>query len=344
MKHVFNRSIYVYICFLLLIVLLVGTVSYVRNRQKPHMKCQLESKAMKKLYEKHGISYNIIDGRTVLTKKSENKSLVLCKLNSTNSKKLSSSKIETQKRLSHANIPVSKFVVWDNSKSTRDNILKIHSKLQFPLVVKYSNGSMGTSVYTNIYNDRLMERVIKKLKNENKHDIIIEEQQLGDRYRIYIFNNEIIFIQRFSSPVIIGNGRSTVSQLIRDYPKNAYNPTKYKLNPISHIEEHLIQKQGYEMDSILESNTKINVTGIVTYSNGAIMENIPISTVPQSNIDMFLHINQISGLTVNGIDFISEDIRVPYSGKVLETNPFPSYDPDHQTPEINKHLLEAMFR
>lgn len=328
-------------------VIFITLIYFLYKKQTKHHKCltMFETKEMLHLYDKNHIAYNIIDGYAILMKPGviEDKTIKLCDINNSQSIKIARNKLLTQNRLQKHNINVSKFIEWKNNKSYKYNIMNINNKLTYPLVIKYSKGTLGNDVYTNIYSNKSLLNVVKKLQKENKNEIIIEEQQPGYRYRIYILNNNIIFIQKFYPPVIIGDGKSSVSELIDNYTKNTHNPMKYELQPVSHIEPHLIKKQGYKMDSILESNKKIYITGIITYSNGAIMENIPISSVHFTNIQMLLQINKIMGLNLSGIDFISEDIRTPYIGKVLEVNAAPSYDPGHQTDKTNKKLLNSMF-
>ena len=118
---------------------------------------------------------------------------------------------------------------------------------------------------------------------------------------------------------------------------------KMKINSVTHIEEHFIKQQGYKMDSIPEIHKRIQITGVISYGNGAIIENVPVSNVHILNKHMFLNINKIIGLNLSGIDFISTDIHSPYIGKVIEVNPGPSYSTDIQTEKINKKLIMALF-
>jgi len=334
---------------LLLIIALIALIAFICSRvNKQHKKClvMFDTHTMKKLYHKYGISYNIVNGYTELTKKSgiKDKTIKLCDINNKNAINISRNKLESQGLFKKHNINISNFLKWNNNKSDKENITNINNNLTFPLVIKYSKGTMGTDVYTNIYNNKKILNIIKKLKNEKKNEIIIEEFQQGYRYRIYILNNTIIFIEKFYPPIIVGDGKSSVSELINNYTTHTYNPMKYELQPISHIEEHLIEEQGYYMDSILEQNKKIQITGIITYSNGAIMENIPISSVHFNNQKMFLNVNKIVGLNLSGIDFISENISTPYIGKVLEVNAAPSYNPEYHSDKTNKKLLDSLFK
>ena len=66
--------------------------------------------------------------------------------------------------------------------------------------------------------------------------------------------------------------------------------------------------------------------------NGAECERININKVPKINKDFFLDVTKKVDIFCTGIDFISNDIYVPYTtnnGKILELN----YKPD-----INIHL------
>ena len=54
----------------------------------------------------------------------------------------------------------------------------------------------GRDVYTNIINNEETIKLIIKLYAQNKKKIIIEEQEPGYRYRIFILNGEIIYIEK----------------------------------------------------------------------------------------------------------------------------------------------------
>ena len=80
------------------------------------------------------------------------------------------------------------------------------------------------------------------LKNTN--DILIEEYINEHTYRILLFNNQLIYAYRVIKPVIIGDGKHTVIQLINIMRKETPINTKQ-------INIYQIHKQGYRMNSVL---------------------------------------------------------------------------------------------
>ena len=99
-------------------------------------------------------------------------------LNKSGSNKIANSKYETSKLLQSYNIPVPKFLKWDNSKSRNYNI-ELINKLRYPLVVKPINGTQGKDVYLNLQNINQVLNKINYLLSKNK-SIIIEEQINGE--------------------------------------------------------------------------------------------------------------------------------------------------------------------
>tara|TARA_B100000886_G_scaffold220664_2_gene153379 strand:- start:16124 stop:17023 length:900 start_codon:yes stop_codon:yes gene_type:complete len=297
---------------------------------------------MKKEYNKYNINYRYIDNDFEISK--NNKSYKLCQINPDESIKLTLNKYKTNNVLSKNNINVCNYCLWNNKNNNEENLRNINNKLKFPVVIKYIYGQKGEDVFPNIYtNDEIICKT-EFLKNKNKNYIIIEQQEFGDKYRIFISFDKIIYIQKHNIPQIIGDGKSTIYELIKNYPsidlQKQYN---FKLHSIKNIDKNLIKSQGYNLHEILDKSKKLYATSVINYHNGSIIEDIDINTVHQSNIIMFKNINKIVDLNISGIDFITNDITIPNNGKVIEVNAGPGYDLIKHKEIINKKLIDSLF-
>ena len=58
---------------------------------------------------------------------------------------------------------------------------------------------------------------------------------------------------------------------------------------------------------------------------------------------MFKNINNILGLNISGIDFITNDISIPNNGKIIEVNSSPSYNVIKNKDLVNKRLVDSLF-
>jgi D-alanine-D-alanine ligase-like ATP-grasp enzyme len=339
MKYINKYSKYL----ILIIIIIISYYFYINLYKTKKCLIFFTSNNMKKEYNKYNINYRYIDNDFEISK--NNKSYKLCEINLDESKSLSNDKYKTNIALSKNNINVCNYCLWNNNKNDEENFKNINNKLKFPVVIKYIYGQKGEDVFTNIYTNKEIIDKIQYLKNKNKNYIIIEQQEFGDKYRIFVSFDKIIYIQKHNIPQIIGNGKTSIYDLIKEYPSpELQKQNDIKVYPIKNIDKNLIKSQGYNLHDILEKNKKLYATSVINYHNGSIIEDIDINTVHQSNITMFKHINNVVKLNISGIDFITNDISIPNNGKVIEVNAGPGYNVVKHKDIINKKLIDSLFK
>jgi cyanophycin synthetase len=239
---------------------------------------------------------------------------------------VSSIKIATDKPLSKDlfikhGIPTSKHYRWDKYKSFNKNFTIMTRKLKFPVVIKPSDSYAGDGVHTNVRTYSIARYIIKQLLKYH-NSIIIEEYIKGNTFRILTFNNKIIYAYKVTKPKIVGDGHSNAHQLINKFV-NELN-TKMTDNQIN---LDYLHEQNYGMNSIIPKNKSIIICDVANSTYGAEREIIPISDIHPDNIKLFQKLNFISGLNLNGIDYISESgLDTPHyisNGNILENNAIP---------------------
>tara|TARA_B100000902_G_C27265983_1_gene893535 strand:+ start:597 stop:1559 length:963 start_codon:yes stop_codon:yes gene_type:complete len=314
-----------FVYFILIIIILVNLLKE-RVVIEPMI---FDSKAMKKNYSEYGIG---IDERNKTLTKGDK---VVNYRNHFNKKNIVSNKLLTSKKIIAAGLPAPRYYEWNSDVSHYDNLQKMNN-LSYPLVVKWANGEKGSDVFTDITNnDELLDN-IKSLQNQNKFPILIEEQIKGEKYRIMVLNDNIIFISHHSVPKITGDGKTTIRNLIKNFS------ITNKVSPIKIINENLIRQQGYSLDDVLENNKKIFVTKVVSPLNGSKEIFINEGDIHPENMLLFKKINRLFGINFSGIDFITPDISRPDGGKVIEVNSGPGFSLNQQKHYIKK-WIKAIF-
>jgi cyanophycin synthetase len=243
--------------------------------------------------------------------------------------------------LAENNIPVSKSYTWNTKLSSEENAQHIRA-LTPPYVVKPIWGEKGYGVVTDITPSEILPH-IEQLKNKN---VLIEEQATGKEYRIMVLNDTIIGITMKSPPQVTGDGKHTIQYLIDAY--NRDKPPKYQNHTIDH---QYVKKQGYTVSDILPLNKKITITHVCNMSNGAPVKYVEMNTVHEANLALFKKINQILDMKLSGIDYICDDISLPYylTGVVVEVNPTPgigihySVYPDYKKNELVDSVIDNVF-
>jgi cyanophycin synthetase len=292
----------------------------------------VDSNAMQEnVYSKYGIKIDKENNNLIYKGKTIN---YMDNFNNEKGIKISNDKIKTNDLLTKTGFPVCNFIKWNNDLDSESNLLNINNKLKFPVVVKDNYGEKGIGVYTDVYtNDELIDK-IKSLKKNNRNSILIEEQAVGDKYRVMIFNDKFIYANKQIKPVITGDGVSSIQELIDNYPKS-----------INIINIDLIKQQGYNLNDVPKKNNTIEVTNVLNANNG--IQEVPAKEcdVHPINLDMFSRLNKEIGLNLTGIDYIGPDLSIPYldGGKIIEVNPYPAFNiTEQKKPHVAKNWVDAL--
>lgn len=241
----------------------------------------------------------------------------------------------TSKILRENNIKVPKSYIWNNNESVQNNLNHINKELNYPLVIKATKSMQGNHVHTDIYYENEIMKYINIIKKTNNSDIIIEEQIIGNDYRITIFKGEIIGILKRIKPFVIGNGYLTLQQLVNDFNKHKKKTKKLKI-----ISNNYIKKQNYELNSIVPKNKKVYLTNNINSNNGAGLEEIHQHLFHPLNIKLFKNISKVLKINLAGIDIISSDITNPNETYVIEVNGRPAIDNHYK---INKNHIRKLL-
>ena len=305
--------------YLIIILSVILVIFYCINKlfkNKEHM--TMKNTKLNKIFEKNGYE---IDSNTFTIRKCENEKCLVKTYKTRNFNSMESHYKAKNKPLSNTifknnNIPVPDHYIIDNeNKYYYLNDFDI----KFPCVLKPVDGMQGTDVYTFIKNKAQFSDILNNLLNKYTK-IMLENQVYGYNYRIFVFNNKVIDIIKREQPFIIGNNINSVKELI--IHKNSLQ-LENKLFPIKKIDWDYIKEQGYATESIPEKNKKIFVTNTINFHNGANPVRIDLGSVPEINKDMFVKAHKLIELECSGIDYMSDDVTVPYNinnGHIIEIN------------------------
>ena len=321
MKKKYNYLHILYLILLLFIILIISNYYFKKNIEN----FSLNDKMFSKVLNNNNMYIKKEDDEYIIYKKiDDNNQIEIAKyydknLNSKDSHYIAKNKNLTSKIYQENNIPVPKYFLI-----TKDNVEYFYKNqpLNYPCVLKPTDGSFGRGVNTNIKNKKEFINILDNLIN--KYDNIMYEEQIeGRNYRVFVFQEQVLDVIEKERPYVIGDGINTIQYLIN---KTNVEKVQNKLfgTIMKDSDWEYIKSQGeYYPDSILENNKKIFITTVLNLHNGAIPVRIPVSEIPVENIELFKkackNINAISG----GIDYVSPDIKIPYyenNGRILEFN------------------------
>ncbi len=305
---------------ILLIILIITFIFYFINnilKKKEHM--SMQDSRLQKTLEDYGF---IIDIEELSIVKKDNDKIVFKKkyptkfFNSMESHKIAKNKPLSNSIFKKNNIPVPDH--WIIDENNKDKFIYEYD-IMFPCVLKPVDGMQGKDVNTFIKNKEQFVNILNDLLKKYKL-IMLENQVYGINYRIFVFNDQIIDVVKREQPFIVGDGSKSVLLLIDE--KNNLLKSK-KLYPTTNIDWVYIKEQGYVKESILEKDKKIFITNTINFHNGANPVRISIDEIPEINKEMFIKAHKLINLECSGLDYMSDDITVPYNendGHIIEIN------------------------
>ncbi len=221
----------------------------------------------------------------------------------------------------------------------RGDIIRRESSLEqacryvgFPLVIKPVDGNHGRGITVNIqnYEDALIAFHAAK-QSSNSGAIIIEKFITGEDYRLLVINNKLVAAAKRTPAHVIGDGKSTVQQLIDEVnkdPRRGYGHENVLTQiTVNDLTKTIIKDAGYTLDSVIKKDEMLILKDTANLSTGGTAEDVTDILHP-SNVSMAERISKIIDLDICGIDVMTTDITKPLSetgGAVLEVNAGPGF-------------------
>ncbi|RDK88243.1 cyanophycin synthetase [Marinirhabdus gelatinilytica] len=200
----------------------------------------------------------------------------------------------------------------------------------FPLVIKPIDGNHGRGITVDIqnYEDALVAFHAAK---EVSRRVIVEKYITGEDYRLLVINNELVAGAKRTPAHVIGNGKSTVQELIDETnkdPRRGYGHEKVLTQiTVNDLTKTIIKDAGKALESVLEEGEILILKDTANLSTGGTAEDIT-DIIHPANVSMAERISKIIDLDICGIDIMTTDITKPLSetgGAVLEVNAGPGF-------------------
>jgi len=229
-----------------------------------------------------------------------------------------------------------------------------HAKeVGYPLVLKPRFGNQGKGVIVNIKNEIQLLKAYDLLITDYK-DLIIEEHINGNDYRVCMVYGEIVAVSERIPPYIIGDGISSIEELIRQTNKDIRRGeghekelTKIKIDDA--LIEYLRRKR-FTLKSLLPKDKKLFLKDNANLSTGGFAIDCTES-ICEETIEYCKRAANAIGLDICGIDLLCKDISKPLDpeGAITEINAAPGIRM-HQNPffgtkrNVAGHIVDKLFK
>lgn len=214
------------------------------------------------------------------------------------------------------------YKILDDKEFIEKVLKEVKDKLKLPVMVKGADLHRGTCVFkVNTWNE--FKDAINNVLNKTK-EIVVEEFIDFETYRILIYNDEIIACYGKEPFNIIGDGKSTAKELIKN-KVDLVNKQSIGMN-INDMYSEIAKKlneDNYSLESIIPKDKKIILTDTASISKGGIAKDYT-EYLSKNMIKRSLSIAKIMNLSLCGIDIISKSIcNAPKDTYILEINSSP---------------------
>lgn len=239
---------------------------------------------------------------------------------------LACDKEDTKYLLEQAEVPVPKGEIV----KSEDGLEIALRSIGYPVVIKPVNGNHGRGITTNITNKENALIAYHAAKNVSR-SVIVERYITGDDYRVLVINYKLVAAAKRTPARVIGDGKSTIEQLIEDvnkHPKRGYGHEKVLTYiTVDEMTLTILKNKNLTVKSILKKNEVLDLKDTANLSTGGTAEDVTDIIHPY-NIFMCERIARIIGLDVCGIDIMTSSISEPLpetNGAVLEVNAAPGF-------------------
>ena len=235
-------------------------------------------------------------------------------------------KEDTKHLLEQAEVPVPKGEIIRSEEGLKEAV----DYIKYPLVVKPISGNHGRGITTNIQNWEDALFAFEAAKKVSK-SVIVEKYITGEDYRLLVVNYKLIAAAKRTPAHVIGDGKSTVQQLIDEVnkdPRRGYGHEKVlTMIDVNDLTLGILEEKGKKLDSVLKKGEVLHLKDTANLSTGGTAEDVTDIVHPY-NIFMAERIAKIIDLDICGIDIMTTDIGQPLpetGGAVLEVNAGPGF-------------------
>ena len=223
-------------------------------------------------------------------------------------------------------------------------------KIQYPLVIKPMIGHKGKGVTVGVSSENELRSAFTKARKVSR-SAIVQQFLPGNDVRLLVVGKKFVAAAKRIPPQVIGDGRSTVRQLITvENERRAQQPGIALAIEIDNDLIQTLEGQGYGLSTVLARNAEARLRTVANWSLGGTAIDVTDMVHPD-NVDMALRAAITIGIDVAGVDLITTDVSRPYyetGGAICEVNYRPGLrvhmaaNPD-RTHDIGAAIVESLI-
>lgn len=239
---------------------------------------------------------------------------------------LAGDKEETNKILASLGLPVPRQELVQSA----DAAWRAARRLGGTVVLKPYNGNHGRGITINISAEDDVRAAFEAAR-EHSRSVIVETCLAGDDHRLLVVNGELIAATRRTPGHVVGDGRSTVAELIdivNSDPRRGIGHEKVLTRlKLDREAELMLERVGHTADSVPAAGEAVPLRSTANLSTGGTATDVT-DIIHPDNRAMAERAVRAIGLDVGGVDFLSTNIAESYKsigGGICEVNAAPGF-------------------
>mgnify|MGYP000314681195 CR=1 FL=1 len=207
-------------------------------------------------------------------------------------------------------------------------------------------GGKGVSINIRTHTDikKAFNKALKEQLDKTKNKVIAQEMIQGDEYRVLVINHKKVFLVKREPANVIGDGISSLIELIEEKNNEAINKTR--IIKVDQELESFLKKHGRTYSDVPKKGEKVKLSHLANSHKGG--TSIEMSqNIPSHIYNFAIDLSKKTNLKVVGIDIITPDIEETY-GNVIELNLNPGLT-IHKNPTVGqpsfpeKAIIDMLF-
>ena len=215
-----------------------------------------------------------------------------------------------------------------------DQMLSFAYEVDFPVVLKPNFGTQGYLVFAAIESAAELYQACLHASSlvADDSDFLLESKFCGDEYRVLLLTTGQFAVLRRDPPKIIGDGVSSIKDLVAKESERRASDFSNCLRPIllDFVAESYLQQQGLSVHSVLKEGQEVCVRPNSNLYTGGFATDVTSEIHPEY-ISMLMNLFKVfPNLPYVGVDLMTKSISQYLSEHViLELNTMPAIGPHH---------------
>jgi cyanophycin synthetase len=198
---------------------------------------------------------------------------------------------------------------------TQADALAAAQRLGWPVVVKPADRERGEGVTVHVRDDKALDSAFALAQQASKSGrILVEKHVEGVCHRLFVAHGKLLYAVKRWPRSVFGDGVHTVDALISQAQaiENERAPwLREPAYPRDDLTLQALRQQGLDWSSVPAAGRRVHLRDIESTQWGGWDEEVTDQLHPD-NLAIALQAAQLLGLSVAGVDVISQNITVPW--------------------------------